>query len=54
MKKIMDWIREYVDRVYGEKVLEWYEEDYGLNGLDRLWGCEDKEEVDSILEGYCL
>ena len=34
-------VREYVDRVYGEKVLEWYEEDYGLNGLDRLWGCEE-------------
>ena len=30
-------VREYVDRVYGEKVLEWYEEDFGLNGLDRLW-----------------
>lgn len=47
-------VREYVDKVYGEKVLEWYEEDFGLNGLDRLWSCENKEEVDSILDGYCL
>ena len=53
MKNKFD-VREYVDKVYGEKVLEWYEEDFGLNGLDRLWSCENKEEVDSILEGYCL
>ena len=47
-------VREYVDSFYGEDVLKWYEEDFGNNGLDKLWGCGSKKEVDSILEGYCV
>ena len=47
-------VREYVDSFYGEDVLKWYEEDMGINGLDVLWSCGSKKEVDSILEGYCV
>jgi len=47
-------VREYVDSFYGEDVLKWYEEDFGNNGLDVLWGCKSKREVDVILEGYCV
>jgi hypothetical protein len=47
-------VREYVDSYYGEKVLEWYEEDVGLNGLDYLWSLGSKEEVDEVLGDYCL
>ena len=47
-------VRGYVDSFYGEDVLGRYEEDMGINGLDVLWGCSSKKEVDSILEGYCV
>ena len=47
-------VREYVESFYGEDVLKWYEEDMGINGLEFLWGCGSKKEVDSILEGYCV
>jgi hypothetical protein len=45
-------VHEYVDEVYGKDVLENYEEDYGLNGLDLLWGCDNSEEVDNLLRDY--
>ena len=45
---------EYVESVYGKDVLKWYEEDVGINGLDMLWSCGSKKEVDSLLEGYCV
>lgn len=45
-------IREYIEKKYSEEVLENYREDYGLNGWDRLLGCEDEREVDEILEEY--
>ena len=44
-------IRDYIDS-FGEEVLEYYREDYGLNGWDRLLGCESKEEVDELLLVY--
>ena len=47
-------VREYVESFYGEDVLKWYEEDMGINGLEFLWGCGSKKEVDVILEGYCV
>ncbi len=45
-------IREYIDKKYSEEVLENYREDFGLNGWDRLLGCESEEEVDEILGDY--
>ena len=44
--------REYIDNNYSKEILENYEEDFGLNGLDRLWGLESKEEVDEVLGEY--
>lgn len=44
--------RKYIDRVYGSEVIELYEEDYGLNGLDFLLSAVDAEEVDRLLESY--
>jgi hypothetical protein len=45
-------VRDYVESSYSKEVLENYEEDYGLNGLDRLWSLESKEEVDEVLGSY--
>ena len=44
--------REYIENNYSKKVLENYEEDFGLNGLDYLWSLENKEEIDEVLESY--
>ena len=45
-------VREYVKEKYSVEVLEWYEEDFGLNGLDRLWSMGSEEDVDELLEMY--
>ena len=45
-------VHEYVEKNFSKEVLENYEEDFGLNGLDRLWECESEEEVDELLEDY--
>jgi len=44
--------REYIENNYSKEILENYEEDFGLNGLDRLWSLESKEEVDEVLGEY--
>ena len=45
-------VRDYVENNYSKEVLENYEEDFGLNMLDRLWSLESKEEVDEVLGSY--
>ena len=44
--------REYIENNYSKEVLENYEEDFGINGLDYLWSLESKEEVDEVLKEY--
>jgi len=44
--------REYIENNYSKEILENYEEDFGINGLDRLWSLESKEEVDEVLGEY--
>lgn len=51
MKNIFD-VHKYVEEKYGQEIIENYEEDFGNNGLDLLWECEDEKEVDFILECY--
>jgi len=45
-------VHEYVEKNFSEEVLKNYEEDFGLNGMDSLWECEDEVEVNEKLEGY--
>lgn len=42
---------DYVEQKYSS-VIELYEEDYGLNGMDLLWSCASEAEVDNLLESY--
>ena len=35
-----------------EEIREEYEENYGLNGLDRLWSLESEDEVYDVLSDY--
>ena len=51
MKNKFD-VYEYVEKNFSEEVLKNYEEDFGLNGMDSLWECEDEVEVNEKLEGY--
>ena len=44
--------REYIENNYSKEILENYEEDFGLNGLDRLWSLDNKEDVDELLGSY--
>ena len=45
-------VHEYVEKNFSDEVLKNYEEDFGLNGMDSLWECEDEVEVNEKLEGY--
>lgn len=44
--------QQYVEDVYGEQAIEDFQEVHGLNGLDRLWSCESKEEVDDLFANF--
>lgn len=44
-------MREYIEQKYGS-ILDQYEENYGLNGMDYLWSLQTKEEVDELLGPY--
>ena len=44
--------REYIENNYSKEILENYEEDFGLNGLDKLWSLDNKEDVDELLGSY--
>ena len=45
-------VRDYVESSYSKEILENYEEDFGLNGLDKLWSLDNKEDVDEVLGSY--
>jgi hypothetical protein len=44
-------VHAYVDSKY-KHLLEEYEENHGINGLDHLWSLESKDEVDDLFEDY--
>ena len=45
-------VREYVEKIYGNEVVDNYEESFGLNGLDYLWSLESKDEVYEVLNDF--
>jgi len=41
--EILDWVKDNKDKV------DEYEENYGINGYDRLLMCESLEEVNDLI-----
>lgn len=51
MKNKFD-VHGYAEQKYGQDVIDQYEEAFGENGLDNLWACENKKEVDELLKPF--